>query len=363
MARGGALVLLGLLLEVVGLFPGYVNHVSVSAGWAETLLHVVPLVAWVVAGLLMLGLPQRFGGTGTFLGWGSVWVVTGLNLAALAQLAVPPAKGHWFEAFSAADAGFWLIIAGNAVALIGLIGATRGLSTAGREPLRCGAPQGLTAADAPAASSSPAAHQAVTAAHQTVTAPEGGAEDSEAPAGTEQGQAPVGAEQGEVPGRRRRASGRLVGMATATPVWAWVGPLAAAALIVGYCGSWRATSATVGKVHQTHAVVGPFDVAGLVIAAQIVVVIGFALAGVLPVLLADRKAAGAFALGAVAAAGGLIALNIVEVVAQPGLSQQLIKEYHVHTSTGTSFWVALAGAVVLLMLGVLALGRGSRARA
>jgi hypothetical protein len=295
----GLLLLIGVAVSVGGLFPAYLRGGgALSAGTAEILLHVVPLVAWATGGGLLLAAvalirredarPPRRPSTaarragverpgavraGVALAGGSVWIVTGLDLGALAQLQT--------TGFAAARLGFWLVIAGNAVALVGCALGWAALKRAGQ----------------------------------------------------------LGA---TVPSR---AAGRVIGPLVA---------VAAVATVAGYTRSWRSFTvrAATFKAPEHFAVPGPFSYPGGVIAAQIVVVVGL---GLLPLMASSwdqRRAAGCALLGVAVGLAGLVAFNVDTVVALDPRSlfeESIIRSYKlkVTASFGWGFWLSVAGLALL----------------
>jgi hypothetical protein len=116
-ARASALLLLGGAgLTLGGVFPPYLRTGgALSAELYKAGFVTIPAVAWALAAVLLLtARPDRVR-WGTALAAGSVWIATGLDLAAVGQLVA--------TGFHPADTGYWLVIGGNVLALVGVVTA------------------------------------------------------------------------------------------------------------------------------------------------------------------------------------------------------------------------------------------------
>ncbi len=108
--RGGVVVLIGAGLGVAAVFFPYSSGPAASNDVGPILLRVLPLVAWVIGGVLVLSgraAPVRAGG---LVAAASVVVFTGFDVIDAGQLV---GTGNH------ADAGLWLSVAANVVAVVG----------------------------------------------------------------------------------------------------------------------------------------------------------------------------------------------------------------------------------------------------
>ena len=280
---GAALLLLGAALTVGGIFPSYLGGSgSLAAQTARWLFVTIPLVAWVPGALLMTRARPAAVRMGTGLAFGSVWISSGLTAGGIGQLVA--------TGFGPARAGFWLVVAGAGVAIVGVVIVLAAL----RRSRRSGAP---------------------------------------------------------VAGRRLLLA---------------VTVIASAAAVVGYLPGWRVYRVTARTLKHADVVrfPGPFQAPWEVIVAEVAVVVGI---GLLPLVAArwdDLRAGGAMILGVALGIGGLLALNLTDVLtAKPEtlVPAAQVKSFDVRLSASLAwgFWVE-AGALAALVLIALATMRPGR---
>jgi hypothetical protein len=116
---GGALLAIGVVLGIAGLFPGYLGGASLASATANLVPHVIYLVAWALAATLIM-----LGGTrarvGALLGLGASIVTLGLYFA---------------DVGTAMAAGASVVGAGFVLAMIGWLACAAGSGVAvGRWP-------------------------------------------------------------------------------------------------------------------------------------------------------------------------------------------------------------------------------------
>jgi hypothetical protein len=132
---GEALLVLGVVLGLAGLFPAYVGSHSLLSQWDQVVPHLVYVIGWAVTAALValsVARPSRAGRLGALFGLGLSAVTMGLFLADLGQVTSGAALGFGLVV---SLLGWGACTAGSALALI----AHPGQDTAQASPAPAGA--------------------------------------------------------------------------------------------------------------------------------------------------------------------------------------------------------------------------------
>jgi hypothetical protein len=296
------LLVVGAAIVVGGLFAPYFRSEGSFSGHAEKwLFEAIPLVAWATGAALIATARPRPMRAGTVLAAASLWITAGLQLAALGQLVS--------TGFRPAKTGFWLFVAGDAVAIVA-VGVA--LSALRRSALLAW----------------PASRHGRT-------------------------------------GNRWSERGRwLHGGLTALAL------VVGAAAVVGYLPGWRHYQLTARTLDHPErlSTPGPMNGAWEVIAAQVLVVAALGLGPLVASRCEDLRAVGAAFIGLALGVGGLMALNAGDVItATPRMfvEASAVRTLDVRlaaTVTG-AFWLESAAVAVLVVTGLALVVMGDRAGA